>query len=825
MKYRFAQCIPLLWAFLLFSPAVLAQNTADTLRAAINDLQMKYGDRYLGAKTFLKHLDQQQNQSGNNFTQLQQEALRAHPLISKIPLLFIERPQYAKDHHNTETMFQTDEVCTHKYRPGGAIKLLDVTSGKTRVILDPGKDGHLRDPEIHPSGKRILFSMRRNIQDDYHIYEINTDGSKLKQLTSAPGVFDIDPCYLPDGSIVFSSSRDPKYCGCNRHIMANLFRMEADGANIHQIGKSSLFEGQSSIMPDGRILYYRWEYVDRNFGDAQGLWTVNPDGTNHTVYWGNNTASPGAVIDARMIPGTSQTLCTFTSCHDVPWGAIAIIDRNLGVDGKKSVIRTWPANAINYVDNGNIDTFKKVKPKYEDPFPLSDTTFLVTRQTDQPKAPMGIYLIDTFGNEILLHAEGRGCYEPMPVTTAKVAPVKPITRDYTDNTGTFYVQNVYIGTHMKGVLPGEIKYLRVVEAPEKRSWTNTAWGGQGTQWPAMNWHNFESKRILGTVPVEKDGSVNFECPSDRFVFFQLLDKDKQMIHSMRSGTTIQSGETQGCVGCHEDRNAAVPSMTAMPLALKRAPSKLTGWQGETSDFSYQKEVQPVFNQHCVSCHDYGKPAGETLNLAPDRTLVFNASYIDLWSRGYVNAIGAGPAAIQQARTWGSTNSKLLKTLTNDHSKIKEHQDVRLTSNELEKIITWLDLNAPYYPTFQSAHPKGIGGRSPLSGKELAQLTQLTQATFVTHHGNNQRAQISFERPTLSLCLRKLDKKSTSYREALALIQEGQKRLMQTPRGDMPGFQPCEQDIKRLSKHLRRQEIENANRKAIRDGKKVYDKDF
>jgi len=668
--------------------------------------------------------------------------------------------------------------------------------------------------------------MRRDITDDYHIYEINTDGSKLRQLTSAPGVFDIDPCYLPDGSLVFTSSRDPKYCGCNRHIMGNLFEMEADGANIHQIGKSTLFEGQSSMMPDGRILYSRWEYVDRNFGDAQGLWTVNPDGTNHAVYWGNNTPSPGGVIDAHIIPGTDLCLSIFSSCHDVPWGAVAIIDRNRGVDGCQSVIRTWPASAIDLVGKGNWDTFKQVKPKYEDPWPLSETTFLVSRQIDKNQPNMGVFLIDIFGNEVLLHSEGRGCYDPMPVTSSRLPARKPLMRNYKNDPGTFYVQNVNVGTHMDGVKPGEVKFLRVIEVPEKRNWTKLAWGGQGTQSPAMNWHNFESKRILGTVPVEKDGSAHFESPSDRFVYFQLLDQDKMMIQSMRSGTMIQSGETQGCVGCHESRTDSIPTQAlqnrGMSMALQRPPSKLNGWHGRTGAFDYQNEIQPIFDHHCVGCHDFGKPAGEVLNLSGDRSLVFNASYTELWSGGYLRCVGAGPASVQKARSWGASQSQLITILKEKHFKIEAHQKVNLSSDELEKIITWIDLNAPYYPTFNSAYPDNPAGRSPLSPKEVKVLSRLTGVRFVMRHGKNQRTQISFERPKSSRCLSELQTDSSNYIEALAIIREGQRRLTQTPRGDMKNFTPSQADIQRLSKSLQRKKVEELNRKAIRDGEKAYD---
>ena len=143
--------------------------------------------------------------------------------------------------------------------------------------------------------------------------------------------------------------------------MANLFRMEADGANIHQIGKSTLFEGHGSLMPDGRILYDRWEYVDRNFGDAQALWTVNPDGTSHAVYWGNNTASPGAVIDARIIPGhragASASSAPATTGPGAPWPSST---GALGLDGRAPVVRTWPADATNLIRAVRLGDFRRL---------------------------------------------------------------------------------------------------------------------------------------------------------------------------------------------------------------------------------------------------------------------------------------------------------------------------------------------------------------------------------------------------------------------------------------------------------------------------------
>ena len=803
------------------------------LRAAIEDLMTTFGDHYPGGNKYLTKLaniEQRINQPGQvdiakieaEFVNLQREALVANPLVSGQPILFVVRQQYKTDHHNTATMFKTGEINTNSFHGGGALKTIDLAKVGDAKTLIESAEGVVRDPDVHFDGEKIIFSMRRNIRDDYHIYEINADGTGIRQLTSVPGVADFDPLYTPDDNIVFSSTREPKYCMCNRHIMGNLFRMDADGANIHQIGKSTLHEGHGALMPDGRILYDRWEYVDRNFGDAQGLWTVNPDGTNHAVYWGNNTSSPGGVIDACVIPGTQRVLCIFGSCHDRPWGALTIIDRRLGIDGREPVIRTWPASAIERVGKGDYDAFLNVKPKYEDPYPLNDKYFLCSRMTGRGEQ-MGIYLVDVFGNEILLHVEEPGCYDPMPLGP-RPRPLRiPSRRDFENEQGYFYVVNVYEGTHMKGVEPGTIKYLRVVESSEKRFWTHPAWGGQGVHCPAMNWHSFENKRILGTVPVAEDGSAYFEAPSDKFVYFQLLDENKMMVQSMRSGTIVQSGEMTGCVGCHDNRLGAPAQLNRkIPMALSRPPSKLHGWHGQPRFFSYIKEVQPIFDKHCVSCHDYNKDEGKKLNLAGDRTNTFNTSYNELWRKKYIKSIGAGPAEIQQAYSWGSHASKLVNVILAGH---------KLNSAEFETIVTWIDLNGPYYPRYDSAYPDNLTGRSPLNNKQVERLSELTGIPFVklAAHNNNSGPQLSFDRPHLSPCLAKF--KDTSpprwtsnpkYIEALDIIRAGSRMLQERPRADMPGFQACILDQQRQQEYAVRQQIESRNRQAIRQGQKRYD---
>jgi hypothetical protein len=812
---------------LLESPA----SADESLRSAVEDLIDTFGDAYPDGRQFLARLDRLQSQlaeaTGQPAERLQEkletlrrEALIANPLLSGRPLLFVVRRQYKSDHHNTATMFQTGEINTGSFQGGGALKAIDFARGGKVETIWESPDGVARDPDVSFDGKRVLFSMRRNRADDYHVYEIAADGSGLKQLTFGSGISDIDPIYLPDGRILFGSTREPKYCMCNRHIMCNLFTMEADGANIQQIGHSTLHEGHPALLPDGRVIYDRWEYVDRNFGDAQGVWAVSADGTNHCVYWGNNTNSPGGVLDSRPIPNTELFIANFSSCHDRPWGALAVVDRRLGMDGKVPVVRTWPADAIDLVGKGNYDTFKRVTPKYEDPYPLSDKHFLCSRMIGKGEQ-MGVFLIDLLGNEILLHTEEPGCFDPMPLGPRPKPQTTPSRIALSKDEGYFYIADVYAGGGMEKIARGTVKYLRVVESPEKRTWTRPAWdGGTGQQAPGMAYDDFNNKQILGTVPVEEDGSAYFAVPADRFVYFQLLDERGMMIQSMRSGTITRPGETTGCVGCHEGRRtSALPG--DRPLAMLRQPSKLRPWYGPTRKFNYLAEVQPVFDRHCVSCHDYGKEEGEKLNLAGDLGTVFNVSYVELRSKKYVKVPGAGPFQVLPPKSWGSHASRLAEVLLTGHGDPQIDEKIKLDPESFERIITWIDINAPYYPEYASAYRDNFFGRSPLDGKQVKRLGELTGMNVGDRKSSSL---VNFTRPELSPCLRGFsDQTDPKYVEALAIIQAGKSMLAERPRGDMPGFKllsPIE--IAQEAKYRARLKLEAEVRSAIVGGRKSYE---
>jgi hypothetical protein len=237
-------------------------------------------------------------------------------------------------------------------------------------------------------------------------------------------------------------------------------------------------------------------------------------------------------------------------------------------------------------------------------------------------------------------------------------------------------------------------------------------------------------------------------------------------------------------------------------------------------FSYLREVQPVFDRHCVGCHDYGKKAEKKLNLAGDRDLVFNTSYNELWRRKMVKAIGAGPAQIQQARSWGSHASKLAEILQ------QPHNGVTLTAEEFDRVVTWIDINAPYFPDYASAYPENLAGRSPLTMEQTGRLSALVGVKFAERMGfsKDRGPQVCFERPELSPCLAEVKEKDRdAYREALGIIRTGAAALKNQSRGeDLDGFVACPVDRQRQQKYAERQAAETQSREAIRNGTKVYD---
>lgn len=765
------------------------------------------------------------------------------PKVSNVPelagksVVFVERKQFPQDHHNTANIFQLGEINEGAWSAcagNSAMYKADFdSSGNLAAIrkLVSSKDGIVRDPEISFDAKKIVFSMRENLGDSYGIYELDLPSGKFVRLTRVAEACDIDPAYLGDGSIVFASTRAAKYCGCNRHIMCNLYKMDPDGANIVQIGNSIEFEHMPHVLRDGRILYTRWEYVDRNFSGAQGLWTCNPDGTAHALYWGQETKQP--CLNAVQMPESTTVAAILGSCHNIAWGALAVIDRKIDVEGEKSVVKIFPPEARKLIDKpGDVfaDSMNALKIKYEDPEPVSEKLVLVSRTLSEGTRKMGLFLVDVDSGAEKLVVESDG---ELGIFDAKVVSKRPLPqssaerRSWERGAKSFvYVGDVYEGTHMKGVKRGDIKWLRVVQDHFKLTFSPGWWENEGSQAPAMNFDDYDRKEPLGVVPVRDDGSAFFEVPSDKFVYLQALDKNGDMVQTMRSGFVALPGEIVSCAGCHESRFSP-PPVSGHPFKNGK-PDKIdaSSLPAAGECFSYMKSVQPIFDKHCIGCHDVGGKGAAKLVLAGDRGLVFNRSYLELHSKKYVKAIGAGPDKVQEANTWGAKQSPIV-------AKIRSGHGGKLSAEEFEVLSLWIDLNAPYYSTEDCAYPENPTGRSPLAADEIIKLFEICGKPSPVKKDpkwvgkrilarDYKFEEVSFDRPEKSPILAGLDPGSHEYAKALEIIKTGAERLRNKPRADMAGFEESSISKARRERFRRFVELEKSARRARAEGGKLKD---
>jgi cytochrome c553 len=522
---------------------------------------------------------------------------------------------------------------------------------------------------------------------------------------------DFDARYLPDGRIVFLSTRRGTAVRCGpKSAQATLgavqpdsyvrcgggdFRpvaiytlhvMDADGDNLDAISAFENFEWTPSVASDGRILYARWDYVDRHNGPYMSLWSTAPDGTNPAIVYGNFTSNPQCIFDARPIPGSGRLVFTASAHHSNLGGSLCLLDPDVGVDGEAPLMRLTPEVCYPETE-GWPATY------YANPWPLSETYFLVAwsrcglpphtyvHDERNPVNALGLYVYDAFGNlEPLYRDPAISSQYPIPVRPRpKPAAVAPrIARGETDE-GRFLLQNVY--DRLPGVEPGTVARIRVVAVPAKVQ-------------PQMNQpvlgitREDPGKCVLGTAPVEADGSAYFRVPAGVSVFFQALDGRGRAVQTMRSITYVQPGQTLGCIGCHEPRGAA-PAVTR-PLAQAREASKLAPGPEGSWPLRFDRLVQPVLDAHCVRCHgpEGKKEAVAKADLTPAKaydSLVACggekslATYVEARWRGARSLPGSGPAL----------ESPVLAMLTEG----KGHHDVRLGPEDYRRLVTWMDTYA------------------------------------------------------------------------------------------------------------------------------------
>ena len=503
-------------------------------------------------------------------------------------------------------------------------------SGTGRLIiingLDPDADvtelvpegtGFFWRPELSYDAKKVVFCMKPKDDRAFHLYEIGTHARELKQLTFGD-YDDLDPMYTPDGKIIFTTTRGNTYVRCLPSTPAPvLARCDSDGKNIYIISRNNEADFLPAMMHDGRVLYTRWEYTDKALWRVQSLWTTNPDGTGTSVFWGNQSIWPDHVTEARAIPGSDKIIFTGVGHHQWYNGCIGIINPSEGRNYPNGLYKVtshlkWPEAGDGPGDPKLPVAYHAAGAyhAYKSPCPLSEEYFLVSASRRVHRGFRArLYLMDVYGNMELLYQGQKNILHAIPLKAQTKPRVKPDMVAWPKigpeqgliKPGILYSDNVMEGTKIP---KGLVKYLRIIEMDPKTysTWLKTV----QHDGPAVAPHSPESvKRILGTVPVEEDGSINFKLPAGKEVYFQLLDDQYRCVQTMRSFTGVMPGEVRGCVGCHEQQDTA-PSISNRSIAQKKGPATITPPPWGAESIGYKRFVQPILDKHCGACHQGGK---------------------------------------------------------------------------------------------------------------------------------------------------------------------------------------------------------------------------
>jgi cytochrome c553 len=615
-------------------------------------------------------------------------------------------------------------------RLGGKLCLYSLETKQITTLLDDPQ-GAVRDPIISYDARTILFSYCRKGDEHYHLYTVGIDGKGLKQLTFGD-CDDIEPTFTPEEKIIFASSRANRYVQCWTTSVAILYTCNADGSDVRQLSANVEQDNTPWMLPDGRVLYTRWEYVDRSQVHYHHLWAANPDGTQQSVFYGNLT--PGTVfVDAKPVPGSRKVIASLSWGHgDTEHaGAIGLIDPELGPDENSSV--------------------KKISQSsnYRDPWAFSEDAFIAAKGTQ-------LIFMNGKGEEQTLldlpqewKARRLLLHEPRPVIARQPENILASTV-YTDTEkGRFMLMDVYAGRNMAGVKKGEVKKLLILETlPKPINFT-------GGMEPMTYSGSFTLERIYGVVPVEEDGSAHFELPPLRSFFFVALDSNDLAIKRMQSFVSVMPGELTSCIGCHERRTETPAEIIARnPLAVRRKPSDITviadycGIDGDGCKMrastgipdviDYPRDVQPVLNAHCIQCHRPEKRSGG-VSLVGDRSPIYSISYYTITALGLV-ADGRNQARSNYPpRALGTGGSRLLKYIDGSH------HDVHLTEREMAVVRLWIETGATYPGAYAALGSGMIGGywqnrldRSDLQWPEVQRMSKtIADNCAACHTGNSQ----------------------------------------------------------------------------------------
>ncbi len=654
---------------------------------------------------------------------VKRRVLFANPVVDFDRVLFVDIPFPQGSEWPHETRHRLGYMAV----PGGRLLILDGLSPAghlTKLMPVEPLHGTFWRPDLSFDARRVVFSFHPANEKAFHLYEIGIDGSGLRQITDS--IYDdVDPVYLPDDRhLVFASTRGHNYVRCMPPTNSfTLTRCDLNGRNMYLISRNNEPDYLPSLMEDGRVIYTRWEYTDKPLWRAQSLWTMRPDGTQAATFWGNQTVWPDLLKDARQIPGSNRVMFTGSAHHNWFAGSIGIVDTDEGLNFPHGLTKVtaeveWPESG-----NGPVDPIESKRyhesgrhTAYQCPYPLSETDFLVSANRE---GKFVLYLMDTDGNKELVYEGVHNILHAMPVKPRPKPPALPSTVQWptmaerlSPADGVIFSNNVY--QNAPAQLRNKAKYLRILSMDAKTYsyWYKRPYASTG---PVVSMVMSEGvKRILGTVPIERDGSVSFAAPSGKAIYFQLLDEKHRALQTMRSATGVMPGEARGCLGCHEMHSRA-PAAGGPAIALSRAPSQIVPPPWGDESISYMRFVQPVLDRYCGECHQGNGDARKTLDLTLRGDDLFKEPYVTLlgnpsWGAPYqppkdpppgfgiadtilVEAFDTrDPAAYTtpEPMTRLSYRSRLVEMASNG-----QHYDVRVDELSRQRLIAWVDAMGPY----------------------------------------------------------------------------------------------------------------------------------
>ncbi|MDO5308483.1 MAG: SUMF1/EgtB/PvdO family nonheme iron enzyme [Planctomycetia bacterium] len=593
------------------------------------------------------------------------------------------------------------------------------------TLFKPDYPTFLGDIDLHfDAEKALVSSMDRERR--WNVFELDLNAAKEGKgvddamkaiIPNFPDADSYDACYMPDESVIFTSTACyigvPCVSGTTR--VTNTFRLDAKDNSIRRLTFDQEHNWCPTLTEDGRVMYLRWEYTDIPHVPGRLLFQMNPDGTNQRAYYASNSLWPVSMMYARPIPGSnSKFCCIVTGHHGVSrMGELILFDAQKGrreTEGALERICGFPKEVQSRTDPKYHSTLwgdniaDESWPKYLHPFPLSEDYYLVAAQPDRD-ALWGVYLVDRFDNMYLLtELQNFACFEPTPWRETERPPVLRERVELDKDDATVYCADVYFGDGLKNVPRGAVKNLRLYSYSYLYPMMGGATSIIGVDGP------WDVRQVIGTVPVNEDGSALFKVPANVPIAIQPLDENGQALQQMRSWFTAMPGEFLSCVGCHEDENST-SSAESMAFITDREPSEIRPWNGPMRGFSFERDVQPVLDHYCVACHD-GQDHGWGVqpfdltggNIISDfvtalqmgdprnRCGTFSTSYMNL--QAFVRRPGIeSDYFLLNPMEFAANTTELYQILANGHYGLQMDVDA------WDRIITWIDMNTPYHGTW------------------------------------------------------------------------------------------------------------------------------